>query len=145
MMGGRPKIKKPKPEQYQEVQVRDKSKRKVDPALKKLARKKIAKIQEVNKAEPVESVKPKNAISYLKSWNHREDTDSDWKYKKAQHIWLVKNWTKKDLVSDTDFEVFIEYMKGDKAKQKLIDQAKEFLDKEDEFLSLRAKNLIQSL
>lgn len=119
---------------------------KVSSSLTKKAKKKL---KEINEAEAYQSIKPQNALDYLKKWGERES--GDWKFKKSQHVFLLQNWKKSKWMSAEDFESFVQYMKGDssiKAKQTLIEDAQKLIDAEgeqDQALIERARSLVQSL
>ena len=73
------------------------------------------------------SAKAENALLYLRSWAARED----WKFKKAQQVFLLKNGLSMDM-TDEDFATFCDYMSG------LTEGAKDALRS-------KARQLIQSL
>lgn len=142
-MGGRPKIKKfkqsdDKPESegqdartiVKEIDAKHKSKKK----------KKIDQVRE--------SIKPVNAINYLHQWSTK-DKNGEWKFKKTQHVWLLRNWRKVDAIKDEDFGLFVDYMRADRCKDKLVKECEQLIDKADDTLDSRvlerARNIVQSL
>lgn len=156
-MGNRPKVKKPKTTtsaKLQDVQIqldtastaakRQKAVPKVDAKLKKKA---AERLKEIQKKDVTPSIKPSNALAYLREWGKRES--EDWKFKKTQHLWLVKNWKQEDFLGDEEFELFTGYMKGDsgQTKKTLLEDAQKVVDDEgvDDLKKKRARNLLQNL
>lgn len=92
------------------------------------------------------SAKPNNALFYLRNWNKRQE--SEWKFKKAQQVYLLKHGLTMSM-SEDDFSIFCEYMKGlaDSAKSALIGTAQRIVDDDTsaDQQQDRARLLIQSL
>lgn len=92
------------------------------------------------------STKAENALYYLRNWNKRQE--SEWKFKKAQQVYLLKHGLTMSM-SEQDFSVFCEYMKGlaDRAKSALIAAAQRIVDDEmsADLHQERARLLIQCL
>jgi len=153
-MGNRPKIKKPpkelsksalkKQQLREQLQQDEPAVPKVSAKLTKKAKKKL---KEISDQDVIKTIKPTNAFDYLEAWGKRET--EEWKFRKTQHVWLIRNWKKSDLFKDTNFNLFLHYMKGDKssAKPKLIEEAQKVVDSEtsDEVLGQRARKLIQDI
>ena len=95
--------------------------------------------------ERTPSTKPLNAINYLKSWS--QNKKSNWKFKKTHHVWLLRHWKNKELLTEEDFTTFVKYMAKDQSKKKLIDECTSLIDSSvaDEEVLNRAKNLVQSI
>ena len=93
------------------------------------------------------SAKPDNALFYLRNWSKRQETD--WKFKKAQQVYLLKNGLTMEM-SEDDYSIFCEYMKGltDSAKAALNQKAQQIVNDEKndgDDIQDRARLLIQSL
>ena len=86
------------------------------------------------------------AINYLNDWKYKRD---EWKFKKTLQIWLLKNWSNINKISDKDFDLFAEYVLGlhpnSSARTRLESEAKQVIDqeKESEEVIERARRLVQ--
>jgi len=83
-------------------------------------------------ADTKTSTKSVNALQYLNDWKQRPN---DWKFKKSLQIWLLKNWKNSELIGDTDFDLFVEYIfaanSQSLAKTRLQTEAKAVIDAQE--------------
>ncbi|GFW52694.1 uncharacterized protein TNCV_2392741 [Trichonephila clavipes] len=71
------------------------------------------------------------AINYLHQWNSSREL---WHFKKKQQYWLLKNAFDTDSISDSDFEILLEYiteLKG-AAKSRLTEESEKIIKLHDE-------------
>jgi len=69
----------------------------------------------------------------LNDWKYNRN---EWKFKKNYQIWLMKNWSNINRISDKDFDLFIEYIVSINnesfAKKRLESEAQNIINKEEE-------------
>ncbi|GBL99364.1 hypothetical protein AVEN_206780-1 [Araneus ventricosus] len=79
------------------------------------------------------------AINYLHEWNSSRES---WCFKKKQQCWLLKNVFDTDSISDSDFEILLNYiieLKG-AAKSRLIEECEKVVKLQEEKLEQSASD-----
>ncbi|KAF8793646.1 uncharacterized protein C7orf50 homolog [Argiope bruennichi] len=73
------------------------------------------------------------AINYLHEWNSSRES---WSFKKKQQCWLLKNLFNTDNISDSDFEILLNYIMDLKgaAKSRLIEECEKVVKLQEEKL-----------
>ncbi|GFU33561.1 uncharacterized protein NPIL_226011 [Nephila pilipes] len=79
------------------------------------------------------------AINYLRLWNSSRES---WSFKKKQQYWLLNNAFDTDCISDSDFEILLNYIMELKglAKSRLIEKSEKIIELQEEKIQNSARN-----
>lgn len=95
----------------------------------KAQQKKLQQKEKLEEQQQPKESKQEKALAYMKQWKRHRD---EWKFKKINHIWLLKNWKHSSKISDKKFKTFLKYLKSTEQKslalQRLQQEAKTIVD-----------------
>ncbi|KAI8921057.1 hypothetical protein DFJ77DRAFT_448391 [Powellomyces hirtus] len=91
---------------------------------------------------PGEAKKRKAAVEYLNVYvNNR----TEWKFKKVQQVWILRNLWYTHQLSDSEFDMALDYCKGlsHQARQETIEEAKEIVLLSDPTVGTTKKGVVE--
>lgn len=81
-----------------------------------------AKKQATPKKKSAKMKDPSEAAAYLSAWKHRA-AGGAWKFNKNTQSWLIRHMYEADKVAKPMFVILMDYLKGMKSKERVIEDA----------------------